>query len=619
MSEEARRSIENILTWQTPIGGWAKGYDLNRKRAGDEAFGTWDGISTIDNGATYSELRLLGRYIQLKPDARVQAAFIAGLDALLLAQYPSGGWPQRFPPPAKNYGRHITFNDGAMVGVMRLLRDVAQDPKFAFVDERRRTNAKAAFKRGIDCILRCQIIVNGQPTGWCAQHDPVTFEPVGARAYELPSLSGSEGADVVRLLMELPEPDDHASKAIAGAATWFQSAKIPGKRIDEHTDPTTGRRSLLLVNDATSVIWARFYDLRSGRPFFVDRDGHVLEDYSQLPLERRDGYRWYGSWGKRVLDEYEQWQIRHPVGHAKPTRPAQGNVWDVTIDGKGAYATVQAAIDAIHPAAGPTTIRIGPGTYRERLSIDRTKGHLTLVGDGMGRTILTYDLNAKNIGHDGKPVGTSGSASVTIDADDFSAQDIAFENSAGDVGQAVAMKITGDRVAFRRCRFVGWQDTLCADSEGRNYFVDCEIEGRVDFIFGRSTAVFERCRLTSKNGGYVTAASTAAGKRYGYVFIDCTLTGDGAPAYLGRPWRPHASVTFVRCDMRGHIRPEGWDDWRKPENQQTARFAEYRSTGEGAHPDRRVSWSRQLSDAEAAELTTAKILHGDDDWNPVSN
>jgi pectinesterase len=223
-----------------------------------------------------------------------------------------------------------------------------------------------------------------------------------------------------------------------------------------------------------------------------------------------------------------------------------------------------------------------------------------------------------------------GTALVVL-ADDFRADRITFRNTSGDHGQALALRIDGDRAVVTNSRLLGWQDTVMLNN-GRHYFRDTYIEGRVDFIYGSATAVFERCEIHSRNGGYVTAASTPPERAYGFVLIGSRLTGDPAPwvdpagqtaprpagalAYLGRPWRPHASVIFVDTWMDAHIRPEGWNNWGKAGNEQTARYAEYRSSGPGASPAQRVAWSKQLDDAQARPLTAANILKGSDNWHP---
>jgi len=305
----------------------------------------------------------------------------------------------------------------------------------------------------------------------------------------------------------------------------------------------------------------------------------------------------------------------------------------VAADGSGAFTTVQAAVDSI-PAESiePQVILIKPGTYKARVHVPAGRPLVTFKGEDAdpAKTVLTFDLNANMLDTNGKPVGTSGTPSTNIQASDFTAENITFENTAGDKGQALALKITGDRGVFRNCRFLGWQDTLCADG-GRQYFANCYIEGRVDFIFGGSTAVFDHCIIHSKNGGYVTAARTPPEQPYGYIFLDCTLTGEGAPAYLGRPWQwdrgRNAMVAFIQTKMGPHIRPEGWNAWDRPGNPntqpaKTCRYSEFQSLDLDGKPldiSKRVPWSSQLSYDQAAKLMVNNILGGSDHWNPTSS
>ena len=291
----------------------------------------------------------------------------------------------------------------------------------------------------------------------------------------------------------------------------------------------------------------------------------------------------------------------------------------VAADGSGQFKTVQSAVESV-PAGNKAriVIQIKPGTYKERIIVPKNKPMITFRGEDAAKTILTWDWSA-NTEVDGKKVGTSGSCSTLISAPDFTAEKITFENSAGDVGQAVALKFNSDRGIFRDCRFLGWQDTLYIHDR-RAYFKDCYIEGRVDFIFGKSTAVFDRCTIQSKNGGYITAAATPKDVPFGFVFLNCKLTGEGASALLGRPWRADAAVAFLHCDLGPHIKPEGWQHWNdQTDPQETARFSEYQNTGPGANPQARVKWSRQLSDEEAKKYTIENILAGDDHWNPVTS
>jgi pectinesterase len=305
----------------------------------------------------------------------------------------------------------------------------------------------------------------------------------------------------------------------------------------------------------------------------------------------------------------------------------------VSPDGaNGAYKTVQAAIDAL-PAGldEPRLIVIAAGSYKELIRVPKNKSKVTLRGeDGdPAKTILTYDLYADYVAPGTtQPIGTSGTASTVIEGNDFTAENLTFANTAGEKGQAVAIKILGDRGVYRNCRFLGWQDTLYVD-EGRHYFLNCYIQGRVDFIFGGATAIFDRCTIHSNNGGYITAARTRPEQQFGFVFLDCTLTGEGAPAYLGRPWQwdrgRNAAVSFVRTKIGPHIRPEGWNQWDRPNNPntqpaKTARYSEYGSVDADGKPidvSTRVPWSHQLTAEQAAELTVQKVLAGSDNWNPT--
>jgi pectinesterase len=288
----------------------------------------------------------------------------------------------------------------------------------------------------------------------------------------------------------------------------------------------------------------------------------------------------------------------------------------VAADGSGQFPTVQAAVDAVPDGnTEPIVIHIKPGTYKDKLTVPSAKRFITFRGDDAKSTVLTNDWNAKHVGPNGREVGTRGSASISVGANDFTAENVTFENTAGDNGQAVALFANGDRHVYRNCRMLGWQDTLYAN-RGRQYYDACHIEGRVDFIFGDATAVFDKCTIHSKNGGYVTAASTAKEKPWGYVFLDCKLTGEGKKAELGRPWRPDSAVAFIRCEIGDHIAERGWNNWGKTENEKTARYAEYRCTGPGADRSKRVPWSRELTEEEAKAATVEAILGGTDKWNP---
>lgn len=287
----------------------------------------------------------------------------------------------------------------------------------------------------------------------------------------------------------------------------------------------------------------------------------------------------------------------------------------VAQDGTGNFTKVQDAIDAVpHLRSNRTTIFIKKGTYKEKLSLPSTKTNITFIGEDVKETILTFDDYASKKNPFGEDIGTSGSSSFFIYGDGFEAKHITFENSSGPVGQAVAVRIDGDQVKFEDCRFLGFQDTLYPHgSKSRQYYKNCYIEGTVDFIFGWSTAVFDNCEIFCKSGGYVTAASTEEGTDYGFVFLNCKITGD-APAnsfYLGRPWRNYAKTVFINCFLDKQIKPEGWHNWGKPEAEQTTFYAEYNNNGPGYVPSKRVNWAHLLTAEQAKAYTLDNIFK---DW-----
>lgn len=291
----------------------------------------------------------------------------------------------------------------------------------------------------------------------------------------------------------------------------------------------------------------------------------------------------------------------------------------VAANGSGQFTTVQAAINAAPTGtrANPTVIQIRPGVYKELIYVQREKRFVRLVGEEAEQTVLTCDLHANLRGHDGAPIGTFRTASTVIDADDFTVENITFENTAGPIGQALAVRVDGDRVVFRNSRFVGWQDTLLAN-RGRHYYEGCFICGHVDFIFGGATACFVRCAIHCRGDGYMTAASTPEEQPYGFVFAQCVITGASpdVKTYLGRPWRDFASVIVLNTAMSDVVHPAGWHNWDQPEREITSRYAEFNSAGAGANMGARVAWARQLTSAEAQAITVETVLGGADGWNP---
>ncbi len=293
----------------------------------------------------------------------------------------------------------------------------------------------------------------------------------------------------------------------------------------------------------------------------------------------------------------------------------------VAADGSGQFKTVQEAINAAPQLCQPGprwVIYVKAGTYRELIYVQREKRFVSLVGEDPAKTVITYDLYANVPGNDGKPIGTFRTPTALIDADDFTVENVTFENAAGPKGQALAVRVDGDRVVFRHCRLLGWQDTILVN-RGRHYFEDCYITGHVDFIFGAATAFFEKCHLHCLGDGYITAASTPDSQPWGFVFAHCQITGETPEArtYLGRPWRAYASVVFLNTEMSAVVRPAGWHNWNKPDAEKTSRYAEFNSSGPGANPAARVLWARQLTAAEAGAITVERVLGGADGWNPT--
>lgn len=328
-SPEARRIAENLVSFQTPAGGWCKNSDLtSHKRAPGEMFGAetgslflgtndfdkpkdqWSYVGTFDNNETTTELTFLAKVISQNEStsAELKKAFLHGLDYIFSAQYPNGGWPQVWPLQG-GYHDAITLNDQAATHILELLNDVSGgQAEFAFVPADVRAKAGSAFKRGLTCVLDAQIKVGGRLTVWCQQHDPLTLAPTAARNYEMPSQSTSESGTLVLFLLRLPEPDERVVAAVHAACAWFEKTRIMGKKFA--STATEGRK--LQDVPGAGPIWARFYEIGTDRPIFGDRDQTIHDDVNEISRERRKGYSWFGDTPKRVLQHYAKWSKKHP-------------------------------------------------------------------------------------------------------------------------------------------------------------------------------------------------------------------------------------------------------------------------------------------------------------------
>ena len=329
-TSEARRAADNLITYQTPAGGWGKNTEMARepRKAGERyaannvsqllsaddfdkpAEPDWNYIGTIDNDATTTQLNFLAKVIGATKDIeteKLRASFTKGVEYLLDAQYPNGGWPQVWPLEG-GYHDAITFNDNAMTEVMELMRNAAEgEGDFSFVPVELRTRATAAFERGIGCVLVSQIKVRGRLTGWPQQEDPITLEPVSARNYEMPAVSSGESADLMKMLMEVrTHPTAAEQRSIRAAAAWFEKTAIH----NESYGRTPNGRGIQ-AHPGAGPLWARFYQIGTDKPIFGDRDKSIHDDVSELSFERRNGYGWYGSGPSRALEIFATWKKNH--------------------------------------------------------------------------------------------------------------------------------------------------------------------------------------------------------------------------------------------------------------------------------------------------------------------
>ena len=315
-SAEARAVADSVVRYQSPQGGWPKSTDLTTPpRSLDDVPRPGDGrANSLDNDATTLPMAFLARVAHATGETKYEDSFVRGVDYLLAAQYENGGWPQ-FWPLRDGYYSRITYNDGAMIRAMTILRDVAGgESPYDFVDRRRRKRSAEAVARGIECILKTQIKQNGKLTAWCAQHDEKTLKPAWARSYEPPSLSGGESVGIVRFLTTIDEPTPEIVAAIEGAVAWLRSVEMHGVRL-ESARREDGRTEKWLVPDSQAPpLWARFYELETNRPLYLDRDSVFRYDFAEISYERRSGYSYHGTWPERLLSrDYAKWREKRKL------------------------------------------------------------------------------------------------------------------------------------------------------------------------------------------------------------------------------------------------------------------------------------------------------------------
>lgn len=311
---------DNILLYQRNNGGWPKNYDMQAILTSPQA----DSLlktkamthTTFDNSTTYTHIDYLAKVYTLTHIEKYKNACLKGIEFILKAQYPNGGWPQYYPIEEGNYSRRITFNDGAYMGIMYLLRKIVKnDPDYAFIDSKLRARVQEAYEKGIDCILKMQIVDQGELTAWCQQHDEITLKPAWARAFEPPSICNGESADIVLFLMNIDHPNPQIIKSIQHAVKWFKDSEILHTREETVAAPenksqwkTTNYDRVVVTDPSAPPIWTRYYELETERPLFCDRDGKFRYKLSDVSRERRSGYGWYTYAPQKVLNRYPKWQ-----------------------------------------------------------------------------------------------------------------------------------------------------------------------------------------------------------------------------------------------------------------------------------------------------------------------
>lgn len=316
-STEAKSVAENVLMAQKEIGGWEKNKPYHHKFTKAEInhfINNKNEIgATFDNGSTITELIFLAKMYSQTKEEQYKQAFEKGLNYIFISQYENGGWPQFFPvrKGSASYSSHITYNDNAIVNTMKFLKEIySEDSAFSSLDLKKdvKVEAQKAFDKGVACILKTQIKVNGKPTVWCAQHDEVTLAPANARSYELASFSGAESVGIVLLLMELNNPSKEIIASVEGAVKWFETHKIEGIRLNSFVN-SDGLKDLEVIKDESApTLWARFYDLDTEKPYFCDRDGIKKETFAELGHNRRNGYCWYTTAPEKLLSKYPEWK-----------------------------------------------------------------------------------------------------------------------------------------------------------------------------------------------------------------------------------------------------------------------------------------------------------------------
>ncbi len=583
-TDEARRIGDRILDYQRCTGGWPKNIDMaaplsDEQRAAVLGAKARRNDSTTDNGATTTQMTYLARLYRATGDERYRDAFRRGVEYLLSGQYENGGWPQ-FWPEMRDYQIHITFNDDAMVHTLTLLQELiaARAPYDGdLIDTSLRGRMTKAFDKGIECILKCQIVVAGRPTIWCQQHDRETYAPASARAYELPSFCPQESASIVRLLMSLPDPDARVRRAVHGAMAWFDRYKLSGlkiRRTGGWNDPARDTR--LVEEPGGEPLWGRFYDLKRCEPYVCDRDGLPRRRLGEIGPERRNGYSWYGTRPAELYPLYEAWADRYDPRHKvaldlygpganemglvdlwrRPT--VDSSLFDAVVH---AGESIQAAIEqAPEHSAQPYKILIRKGIYNQKVIIDRP--NIVLVGENRDSTVIrraetaaTNDVRS----YRGRKVG-NGVVVLLEGADDCLISGLTVYN---DYGTTVELTTTHQMaIAGRATRTIVINCNVWADgndalalwapqSNGMYYHADLDLRcPGVDFLCPRGWCYATRCRFYGDSRAIIW--HDGRGDRSKKLVITNSVFDAASPTKLGR-WHRDSQFFLVNCHLTKNI------------------------------------------------------------------
>lgn len=586
MTDEARRIGDQLLLFQRVTGGWPKNIDMTspmteaqkdsvaaeRNRRDD---------STTDNRATTMQMAYLARLYGATGDSRYSEAFCRGVDYLLAGQYANGGWPQ-FWPVQRDYQIHITYNDNAMVNTMSVIRDLmygnAPYDCAGLLPDGYRRRLMDSFYKGVECILATQIVTDGQLTVWCQQHDRDTYAPAPARAYELPSYCSSESADILRLLMEIPNPDTRVKRAVHAGMRWLDEHKITGYSYRHVMN--NGQWNATLVRDENAgPLWSRFYDLKYGEPYVCDRDGVPRRHLDQIGNERRNGYGWYTTGIAELYPLYDEWADRWDAA----------NRITLDLNGKGANETGRMLLDRVEPVsvkdfdavvepggsiqaaiekapaspAVPFKILVRKGTYNQKVVIDRP--NIVLVGEHRDSTRIVLaekNSDARELKYRGRPTG-NGVIVLQEGADDCVISGLTVYNNYGSTVENTTthqMSIfgRGTRTIVINCNvWADGNDALslwCRGGLGMYYHADLDIRCKgVDFLCPRGWCFATRCKFLG-DGHALIWHDGRGGKSQKLVITDSEFDSE-TPSPLGR-YHHDAQFFIMNCHLTERVLDE---------------------------------------------------------------